>query len=92
MCEWWRWWLEGLVACLSSGCSHALSEVIHLTPASSKHQELPGFLAALLRLFAEVHQAGTVIIAPSQMKTAPDLSGRERTLSASSCKIDPWER
>jgi hypothetical protein len=74
----------GLVACLSSGCSLALSEVMLLTPASNKYQNLPGFLAALLWPFVEVHQTGAVIIAPSQMKIAPDLPGRERTLASSS--------
>ena len=59
----WAEWVDG--------------EVILLSPVSNKHQDLAGFLAALLRLFAEAHQAGTVIIAPFQMKTAADLPGRE---------------
>jgi Uma2 family endonuclease len=59
----WAEWVDG--------------EVLLLTPASNKHRDLAGFLAALLRLFAEAHQAGTVITAPFQMKTALDLPGRE---------------
>ena len=52
-------------------------EVIILSPASDTHQDLVGFLSALLRLFVEAHQLGAVRVAPFQMKTGPDLPGRE---------------
>jgi Uma2 family endonuclease len=52
-------------------------EVIILTPASNKHQDLAGFLTALLRHFVEMHQLGVVRFAPFQMKTGPSLPGRE---------------
>jgi Uma2 family endonuclease len=52
-------------------------EVIVLTPASNKHQDLAGFLTALVRHFAEARQVGVVRFAPFQMKTAPNLPGRE---------------
>jgi Uma2 family endonuclease len=52
-------------------------EVIILSPASDVHQNLVGFLSALLRLFVEAHQLGVVRFAPFQMKTGPDLPGRE---------------
>jgi Uma2 family endonuclease len=59
----WAEWVDG--------------EVIVLTPASRRHQDLTSFLAALLRIFVEVHQLGMVLFAPFQMKIGPDLSGRE---------------
>lgn len=52
-------------------------EVIMLSPASEPHQNLGGFLAALLRHFAEARQAGRVLSPPFQMKTGSDLPGRE---------------
>jgi Uma2 family endonuclease len=55
-------------------------EVIILTSASDQHQNLADFLTALLRFFVEAHQLGVVRSAPFQMKTAPDLPGREPDL------------
>jgi Uma2 family endonuclease len=52
-------------------------EVVILSPSSDKHQNLAGFLSALLRYFVEAHQSGLVLFAPFQMKTGPDLPGRE---------------
>jgi Uma2 family endonuclease len=52
-------------------------EVVILTPASNKHQDLAGFLTALLRHFVETSQRGVVRFAPFQMKTGPTLPGRE---------------
>jgi Uma2 family endonuclease len=52
-------------------------EVIVLTPASYRHQDLATFLAALIRFFVEAHQSGRVLTAPFQMKLGPDLPGRE---------------
>jgi Uma2 family endonuclease len=52
-------------------------EVVILTPASKRHQDLATFLAASLRFFVEAHQLGLVLMAPFQMKIGPDLSGRE---------------
>jgi Uma2 family endonuclease len=52
-------------------------EVVVLTPASKRHQDLTSFLASLLRVFVEVHQLGMVLFAPFQMKIGPDLPGRE---------------
>ena len=52
-------------------------EVIILSPASNQHQDLAGFLTALLRLFVETKQLGVVRFAPFQMKLGPDLPGRE---------------
>jgi Uma2 family endonuclease len=59
----WAEWVDG--------------EVIILTPASNQHQDLAGFLTALLRLFVEAHGLGVVRPAPFQMKTGADLPGRE---------------
>ena len=52
-------------------------EVMIMTPASYRHQDLADFLTALLRFFVETRQAGIVCSAPFQMKTGPDLPGRE---------------
>jgi Uma2 family endonuclease len=59
----WAEWIDG--------------KVIILTPASNQHQDLAGFLTALLRLFVEAHGLGVVRPAPFQMKTGADLPGRE---------------
>ena len=52
-------------------------EVVYMSPPSSRHQSLARFLTALLQVFAETHDLGTVLPAPFQMKTGPDLPGRE---------------
>ncbi len=52
-------------------------EVIAMGPASLEHQDLADFLTALLRHFAEARELGMVCSAPFQMKTGPDLPGRE---------------
>ena len=55
-------------------------EVILMSPASSRHQDLADFLTALLRLFVEARQLGVVRSAPFQMKLAARPSGREPDL------------
>jgi Uma2 family endonuclease len=55
-------------------------EVILMTPASDRHQDLAGFLTALFRHLVEAHQSGIVRSAPFQMKTGSDLPGREPDL------------
>jgi Uma2 family endonuclease len=52
-------------------------EVIKLSPPSIQHQRIVSFLAALLQHFVEAHQLGVVIPSPVQMKTGPELPGRE---------------
>lgn len=52
-------------------------EVIILSPSSTLHQRLAAFLTPLLQLFAEVRHAGLVLPPPFQMKTGPELPGRE---------------
>ncbi len=59
----WAEWVDG--------------EVIVLTPASEKHQALRGFLEAILSIYTQQHDLGRVIGAPFQMKTGPELPGRE---------------
>jgi Uma2 family endonuclease len=59
----WAEWVDG--------------EVMILTSASDWHQNLAGFLTALLRHFVEAHDTGVIRFAPFQMKSAPDLPGRE---------------
>jgi Uma2 family endonuclease len=58
----------------------ANGEVRVLSPASDRHQDLVGFLAAVLRVYTEARGLGVVRSAPFQMKTGPDLPGREPDL------------
>jgi Uma2 family endonuclease len=51
-----------------------------MTPAGDRHQALVRFLLGILDLFIQFHNLGTVFCAPFQMKTGPDLSGREPDL------------
>ena len=53
-------------------------EVIMTSPASDSHQDLAGFLTAVLRVFVESRGLGWVRSAPFQMKLA--ASGREPDL------------
>ncbi|HAF70316.1 MAG: hypothetical protein XD60_1492 [Acetothermia bacterium 64_32] len=52
-------------------------EVIVLAPASNRHQDLARFLIQVLGIYAELKGLGVVRPAPFQMKTGPDLPGRE---------------
>ena len=51
--------------------------VIELSPASDRHQDLQGFLIALLRHWVEAKRCGVVRSQPFQMKTGAHLAGRE---------------
>lgn len=62
----WAEWVEG--------------EVVLLSPASTRHQELTGFLVKVVGIYVEIHDLGQVLSAPFQMKTHPDLPGREPDL------------
>ncbi len=56
-------------------------EIELMSPASVEHQNISGFLAALLRLYAEDFDAGQVLTAPFQMKLPPSIRrGREPDL------------
>jgi Uma2 family endonuclease len=59
----WAEWVDG--------------EVVVLSPASDKHQDLADFLTAILRVYTEARGLGVVRSAPFQMKTRPELPGRE---------------
>lgn len=58
----WAEWVDG--------------EMVPMVPVSDMHQDLAGWLAALMRLFSEAHDSGVVRHEPFQMKTGPDLPGR----------------
>jgi Uma2 family endonuclease len=62
----WAEWVDG--------------EVVVLSPASRRHQDLADFLTAVLRAYVEAKGLGVVLSAPFQMKTGPDLPGREPDL------------
>ena len=55
-------------------------EVIIVSPASLAHQTLVGFLLNILEIYVEQRELGQVIAAPFQMKTGPELPGREPDL------------
>jgi Uma2 family endonuclease len=55
-------------------------KVEFMSPASSRHQNISGFLAALLRAYVEDHEAGQVFAAPFQMRLAELKRGREPDL------------
>lgn len=55
-------------------------EVVLLTPASNRHQDLVRFLTVILGLHVEKHNLGVIRPAPFQMKLGPDLPGREPDL------------
>jgi Uma2 family endonuclease len=62
----WAEWVDG--------------EVIILSPASKRHQELARFLLMVLGFFVEAHDLGIVLPAPFQMKLGPSGPGREPDL------------
>ncbi|MBX6379041.1 MAG: Uma2 family endonuclease [Clostridia bacterium] len=62
----WAEWVEG--------------EVRVLSPASRRHQEVVGFLAALLRLYLDRTGLGVVLTVPFVMHTAAELPAREPDL------------
>lgn len=51
-------------------------EVVEMSPVSNRHQDVAGFLLALLRFYAEARQLGEVRSEPYQMKPGPNLPGR----------------
>ncbi len=51
--------------------------VLEMSPASDRHQDLQGFLIALLRCWVEAKRRGIVRSQPFQMKTGAHLAGRE---------------
>jgi Uma2 family endonuclease len=55
-------------------------EVVLMSPALDRHQDLGDFLTALLRFFVEAKKLGTVRSAPFQMKLEKRPSGREPDL------------
>jgi Uma2 family endonuclease len=52
-------------------------KVIELSPASTRHQRIVGFLLSLFQHFVEARRPGIVLTAPFQMKTGARLAGRE---------------
>jgi len=52
-------------------------EVVMTSPASDRHQDLCDFLVTILRVYTEQRGLGLVRSAPFQMKTGPNLPGRE---------------
>lgn len=59
----WAEWVDG--------------EVIMLSPASARHQDLGGFLLNILRIYVEAKDLGKVLSAPFPMKLGEVRRGRE---------------
>ena len=51
-------------------------EIVMMAPISNEHDDVAGFLYALLRAYVEFHHLGVVKQEPYQMKTGRDLPGR----------------
>lgn len=62
----WAEWVDG--------------EVVVLSPASRRHQQVVDFLVQVLGVYVQAKELGVVLSAPFQMKTGPDLPGREPDL------------
>lgn len=62
----WAEWVDG--------------EVIFMYSASSKHQDIVGFLQTILRIYSETHHIGQVFSAPFAMKLEKERRGREPDL------------
>ena len=52
-------------------------EIILVSPASNRHQDLSDFLVSVLRIYTEAKRIGVIRSAPFQMKLGEDLPGRE---------------
>jgi Uma2 family endonuclease len=52
-------------------------EVIETSPESGEHQNITGLLYAAMRVFVEVNRLGELRFERFQMKTGPNLPGRE---------------
>lgn len=52
-------------------------EIVMTSPASRRHQGIVDFLVGVLGAYVQQRELGHVISAPFQMKTGPDLGGRE---------------
>lgn len=68
---------EFLERCDSTRAEWVDGEVILMSPASTRHQRLVGFLYSLLQHYVEATGLGLVLVAPFQMKLAFRPSGRE---------------
>lgn len=62
----WAEWVDG--------------EVIMVSPASDRHENISSFLETVLRIFIESHTLGRVLRAPFLMRTPERPSGREPDL------------
>lgn len=62
----WAEWVDG--------------EVVMVSPASRRHQQVASFLDRLVGWFVELRNLGVLLTAPFQMKTGPALAGREPDL------------
>ncbi|GIV21724.1 MAG: restriction endonuclease [Armatimonadota bacterium] len=55
-------------------------EVVYLSPARLEHQDIAGFLHALIRAFVQRYELGRVVSAPFQMRLLRSERGREPDL------------
>lgn len=52
-------------------------EIIMMSPASDRHQDIVRFLTTLLSIYCETYDLGIIRPVPFQMKTGAELPGRE---------------
>ena len=62
----WAEWVDG--------------EVVMVSPASNRHQDIVGFLVTVLGIYVQARDLGTVLTAPFQMRLAELRRGREPDL------------
>jgi Uma2 family endonuclease len=58
--------------------------VVVMSPASTLHQDLLGFLSAILRNFVEEKELGKILTTPVQMKLSPRPSSKQSITTSSS--------
>jgi len=68
-------WIDGEIEFINLEADPQTGKLI--VSVSAKHADIGGFLLSLFRLFVETFQLGKVYSDEFQMKTGPDLPGRE---------------
>ena len=68
---------EFLTACEGIHAEWVDGHVVHMPPASQRHQQVRDLLFTVLQVYVEQRDLGRVISAPFQMKTGAHLAGRE---------------
>jgi Uma2 family endonuclease len=67
---------EFLARCDERNAAEWVNGEINYMTVSAKHDDVNGFLSAVIRAWVEEHNAGRILQEPFQMKTGPELPGR----------------